>query len=107
MRWLDAGTRLSRSSASSARPTGCSPRADVAEVARHLEVSEQSHQPVGNQFVDMKAEDATRLKDPERENRELKRIVPDKEWENRGQVTGEGAQDARTPRAGYRRPPGL
>jgi putative transposase len=81
--------------------------ADVTQVARHLEVSEQSHQPVGNQFVDMKAEDATRLKDPERENRELKRIVPDKELENRGPVTGEGAQDARTPRAGYRRPPGL
>jgi putative transposase len=81
--------------------------ADVTQVARHLEVSEQSHQPVGNQFVDMKAEDATRLKDLERENRELKRIVPDKELENRGQVTGEGAQDARTPRAGYRRPPGL
>jgi putative transposase len=81
--------------------------ADVTQVARHLEVSEQSHQPVGNQFVGVKAEDATRLKDPERENRELKRIVPDKELENRGQVTGEGAQDARTPRAGYRRPPGL
>jgi putative transposase len=81
--------------------------AGVTEVARHLEVSEQSHHRWRNQFVDMKAEDAKRLKDLERENRELRRIVPDKELENRGQVTGEGAQDARTPRAGYRRPPGL
>jgi putative transposase len=60
------------------RPTGCSPRgADVAEVARHLEVSEQTYHRWRNQFGGMKAEDAKRLKDLERENRELKRIVPD------------------------------
>ena len=47
--------------------------ADVAEVARHLEVSEQSYHGWRNQFGGMKAEDAKRLKDLERENRELKR----------------------------------
>jgi putative transposase len=40
-------------------------------------VSEQSHHRWRNQFVGMKAEDAKRLKDLERENRELKRIVED------------------------------
>jgi putative transposase len=57
--------------------------ADVAEVARHLEVSEQTYHRWRNQFGGMKADDARRLKDLERENRELKQIVADKELENR------------------------
>ena len=57
--------------------------ADVAEVARHLEVSEQTYHRWRNQFGGMKAEDAHRLKDLERENRELQQIVADKELENR------------------------
>ena len=56
---------------------------DVAEVARHLEVSEQTYHRWRNQFGGMKADDAKRLKDLERENRELKQIVADKELENR------------------------
>jgi putative transposase len=56
---------------------------DVAEVARHLEVSEQTYHRWRNQFGGMKADDARRLKDLERENRELKQIVADKELENR------------------------
>jgi putative transposase len=57
--------------------------AEVADVARHLEVSEQTYHRWRNQFGGMKAEDAKRLKELERENRELKQIVADKELENR------------------------
>lgn len=57
--------------------------ADVAKVARHLEVSEQTYHRWRNQFGGMKAEDAKRLRELERENRELKQIVADKELENR------------------------
>jgi transposase-like protein len=57
--------------------------ADVAQVARHLEVSEQTYHRWRNQFGGLKADDARRLKDLERENRELKQIVADKELENR------------------------
>jgi putative transposase len=57
--------------------------ADVAEVARHLEVSEQTYHRWRHQFGGMKADDAKRLRELERENRELKQIVADKELENR------------------------
>ena len=56
--------------------------AEVADVARHLEVSEQTYHRWRNQFGGMKADDAKRLKELERENRELKQIVADKELEN-------------------------
>jgi putative transposase len=55
--------------------------ADVAAVARHLEVSEQTYHRWRNQFGGMKADDAKRLRDLERENSRLKRIVADKELE--------------------------
>ncbi len=51
--------------------------ADVAQVARHLEVSEQTYHRWRNQFGGIKADDARRLKDLERENARLKRIVAD------------------------------
>lgn len=54
----------------------------VAEVARELEVSEQTFARWRNQYGGMKAEDAKRLKELERENSQLKRIVADKELEN-------------------------
>jgi putative transposase len=57
--------------------------AEIADVARHLEVSEQTYHRWRDQFGGMKADDARRLKDLERENRELKQIVADKELENR------------------------
>ena len=57
--------------------------AEVADVARQLEVSEQTYHRWRNQFGGMKADDARRLKELERENRELKQIVADKELENR------------------------
>ena len=57
--------------------------AEVADVARHLEVAEQTYHRWRNHFGGIKADDAKRLKDLERENRELKQIVADKELENR------------------------
>ncbi len=56
--------------------------ADVAEVARRLEVSEQTYHRWRNQFGGMKADDARRLRELERENAQLKRLVADKELEN-------------------------
>jgi putative transposase len=56
--------------------------ADVAEVARRLEVSEQTYHRWRNQFGVMKADDARRLRELERENAQLKRLVADKELEN-------------------------
>jgi transposase-like protein len=55
----------------------------AAEVARQLEVSEQTYQSWRNQFGGMKADDAKRLRELERENRELKQVVADKELESR------------------------
>jgi len=51
--------------------------AAVDDVARHLEVSEQTYHRWRNQFGGMKADDAKRLKELERENGRLKRIVAD------------------------------
>ena len=55
---------------------------DVAEVARQLEVSEQTYHRWRNQFGGMKSDDVRRLKELEVENARLKRIVADKELEN-------------------------
>jgi putative transposase len=54
---------------------------DVAEVARHLQVSEQTYHRWRAQFGGMKADDVRRLKELETENRRLKEIVADKELE--------------------------
>ena len=51
--------------------------ADIAAVARHLEVSEQTYHRWRNQYGGMKADDAKKLKELERENSQLKRIVAD------------------------------
>jgi putative transposase len=55
--------------------------ADVADVARHLEVSAQTYHRWRNQSGGMNADNARRLKELERENARLKRIVADKELE--------------------------
>ena len=55
--------------------------AAVDDVARQLEVSEPTYHRWRNQFGGMKADDAKRLKELERENSRLKRIVADKELE--------------------------
>jgi putative transposase len=52
------------------------------QVWRALEVSEQTYYRWRNQYGGLKADDAKRLKELERENTALKRIVADKELEN-------------------------
>jgi len=54
----------------------------IAEVAKELEISENTYHRWRIQFGGMKATDAKRLKELERENATLKRIVADKELEN-------------------------
>jgi len=54
----------------------------TVEVARHLEISENTYHRWRNQFGGMKADDAKRLKELERENARLKRIVADQVLEN-------------------------
>ena len=51
--------------------------ADIATVAKHLEVSEQTFHRWRNLYGGMKADDAKRLKELERENARLKHIVAD------------------------------
>jgi transposase-like protein len=56
----------------------------VPEVAKALEVSEQTFHRWRNQYGGMKAEDVKRLKELEKENRELKQIVADQALDIRG-----------------------
>ena len=53
----------------------------VPEVAKALEVSENTFHRWRNQYGGMKANDAKRLKELEKENTQLKRLVADKELE--------------------------
>ena len=55
---------------------------EVSEVARQLEVSEQTYHRWRAQYGGMKADDVRRLKELEVENGRLKRIVADKELES-------------------------
>ena len=54
----------------------------IPELARALEVSENTYHRWRNQFGGMKADDAKRLRELERENARLKRIVADQVLEN-------------------------
>ena len=54
----------------------------IPEAAKQLGISEQTYHRWRNQYGGMKADDAKRLKELERENALLKRIVADKELEN-------------------------
>jgi putative transposase len=54
----------------------------IPEVARALEVSENTYHRWQRQFGGMKADDAKRLRELERENARLKRIVADQVLEN-------------------------
>ena len=53
----------------------------VAEAAKQVEISEQTYHRWRNQYGGMKADDARRLRELERENARLKRLVADKELE--------------------------
>jgi len=54
---------------------------DTAAVCRELGVSEATYHRWRNQFGGLKAEDAKRLKDLERENASLKRLLAEAELE--------------------------
>ena len=51
----------------------------IPEVAKHLDISEQSFHRWRNQYGGMKADDAKELKELRKENQQLKRLVADKE----------------------------
>jgi putative transposase len=53
----------------------------IPEAAKELGISENTYHRWRNQYGGMKADDAKRLKELERENATLKRIVADKELE--------------------------
>ena len=53
----------------------------IPEAAKELGISEQTYHRWRNQYGGMKADDAKRLKELERENATLRRIVADKELE--------------------------
>ena len=53
----------------------------IPEAAKELGISEQTYHRWRNQYGGMKANDAKRLRELERENATLKRIVADKELE--------------------------
>ena len=53
----------------------------IAKAAKQVEISEQNYHRWRNQYGGMKADDARRLRELERENARLKRIVADKELE--------------------------
>jgi hypothetical protein len=55
---------------------------DVAGVCRHLEVSVQTYQRWRVQYKAMRPEDVVRLKELEKENARLKRIVADQALDN-------------------------
>jgi putative transposase len=55
----------------------------IPEAAKELEISEQTFHRWRNQYGGMKADEAKRLKELERENRRLKAIVADQALENR------------------------
>ena len=50
---------------------------DIAEVVRYLEITESTWHRWRNQYGGMKADDVKRLKELERENGRLKKIVAD------------------------------
>lgn len=55
----------------------------IAEVARKLEVSEPTYHRWRDQFGGMKGEEMKRLKELEKENAQLKRIVAEQALDNR------------------------
>lgn len=54
----------------------------IADAAKQVEISEQTYHRWRNQYGGMKADDAKRLRELERENARLKRLVADQMLEN-------------------------
>ncbi len=66
--------------------------ADIATVARHLEISEQTFHRWRNQYGGMRADDAKKLKELEKENSRLKHIVADQALDIVGLEGGGGRE---------------
>ena len=78
---------------------------DVADVCRELAISEQTYYRWRNQFGGLKADDAKRLKDLERENAALKRLLADAELERpRSRRSPGDTSKPGTPAGGRRAP---
>jgi putative transposase len=56
--------------------------ADLGEVCRHLEISVQTYQRWRARFKAMRPEDVVRLKQLEKENARLKRLLAERELDN-------------------------
>jgi transposase-like protein len=80
---------------------------DVADVCRELQISEQTYYRWRNQFGGLKADDAKRLKDLERENATLKRLLADAELEKAALKRSPGETSEPGTPAGGRTPPHL
>jgi putative transposase len=79
---------------------------DVADVCRELQISEQTYYRGRNQFGGLKADDAKRLKELERENSALKRLLADAELEKAAlKEIARGNGLSRCPRRGRERQP--
>ena len=62
------------------RASGCSPRgSDLAEVLRHLEITESTWHRWRRAYAGMSASDARRLKELESENARLKKLLAEAE----------------------------
>ena len=79
---------------------------DVADVCRELQVSEQTPDRWRNQFGGLKADDAKRLKDLERENAALSACSPTRSWKRpRSRRSPGETSKPGTPAGGRRAPP--
>ena len=74
----------------------------IAEAAKQVEISEQTYHRWRNQYGGMKADDAKRLRELERENARLKRLVADQMLENDAlrEIARDAPIDQVTPLAG-------
>ena len=77
---------------------------DIADVCRELGIAEQTYYRWRNQFGGLKADDAKRLKDLEKENSSLKRLLADAELEKAALKEIARTSEPGTP-AGSRSPP--
>ena len=82
-RWAGRVTRRSKSSGSFARQESHCPRAQTTgEVARKLGITEQTYYRWRKEYGGLRVDQAKRLKELEKENARLKRLVADQALDN-------------------------
>ena len=78
MRWGGSGTGPSRSSPSCVRPKSNWPRGKTAgEICRKLGITEQTYYRWRREYGGLRVDQARRLKELERENARLKKLLAD------------------------------